>query len=179
MTQSRQIDEDNQQSLTQAVHPASNLYTALTTLLSSVCASTDWEYGESWIPCETDNILELTPAWCRSTNLDMHRAIAWMQFQICSKAFVLHPAEGLPGRVWLSQQPEWLIDASVQSETYFLRNQIAKAFGVKAGFGVPIVIDSKVLAVVVFFMSQPRSEDKHLVEQTQAAIANSLCSLPN
>jgi hypothetical protein len=76
----------------------------------------------------------------------------------------------MPGRVWQSQQPEWLNDVSAQSETYFLRNQIAKALDVKACFGIPIIVNSQVLAVVVFFMSKARSPDAEVIEQTQTVI---------
>lgn len=155
----------------ETVHPVSHLDVALMTLLSAVCARTGWEYGEVWIPDDMHQILELSPVWCLNTNLEIHQAIAWMQFQICSKAFVLRLAEGLPGRVWDSQQPEWMTDASAHSETYFLRNQIARAFSVRAGFGVPLISNARVWAVVVFFMSEARSEDKQLAAQTTAAIA--------
>jgi len=50
-----------------------------------------------------------------------------------------------------------------------LRNQIALAFGVKAGFGVPILANHQVLVVLVFFMLSVRSEDKRLVELTRVA----------
>jgi signal transduction protein with GAF and PtsI domain len=93
-----------------------------------------------------------------------------MQLQVCSRGFLLHLGEGLPGRVWKSQQPEWLEDASTQSETYFLRNQIAKALSVKAGLGIPMMMDSQVVAVVVFFMSRARSLDPDLVDRTQAIV---------
>jgi hypothetical protein len=61
------------------------------------------------------------------------------QFRLCSEGFVLSPGEGLPGRVWLSEQPEWIADATAQSESYWLRNQLARAFDIGAGFGVPII----------------------------------------
>jgi hypothetical protein len=61
-------------------------------------------------------------------------------------------------------------DVSAQSETYFLRNQIAKALNVKAAFGVPILVNFQVLAVIVFFMSQARSLDLNWIELTQSAI---------
>jgi signal transduction protein with GAF and PtsI domain len=95
--------------------------------------------------------------------------LALKQFRYCSEAFILSPDVGLPGRVYSSQQSEWLSDASAQSETYFLRNQIAKAFGIKAGFGVPILINCEVVVVLVFFMLEVRAEDKQLIEFTQAA----------
>lgn len=151
---------------------STNLLTALTSFLTSICAKTEWEYGESWIPDVTQSVLELSPAWCINPALEMRRAIPWMQFQVCSKAFVLRPSEGLPGRVWQSHQPEWIEDVSAQSETYFLRNQIAKALKIKAGFGLPVIVSSQVLAVVVFFLSKARSPDLKLMEQTQTAIEN-------
>jgi hypothetical protein len=61
-------------------------------------------------------------------------------------------------------------DASAESETYFLRNQVAKAFGVKAGLALPILVNSQVRTVVVFFMLEAAAEDKGLVELTQAAV---------
>ena len=158
--------------LTHPLYSTTTLVTALTPLLISVCAGTEWEYGESWIPDAMCPVLELSPAWCITPDLDMNRTISWMQFQVCSKSFVLRSGEGLPGRVWRSLQPEWLEDVSAQSETYFRRNQIARALGVKAGFGVPILAEAQVLAVVVFFMSKGRSPDLDLIAQTQAIVRN-------
>ncbi|MGL5083543.1 MAG: hypothetical protein ACRC8A_18840 [Microcoleaceae cyanobacterium] len=163
---------DQPPSLTQSLDLTASLVNALTALLVAVCAKTGWEYGESWIPNRTHNVLELSPAWWVNTELDIHQTISWIQFQVCSKAFVLLPEEGIPGRVWQSQQPEWVEDASAQSETYFLRNQIAKALSVKAGFGIPILADAQVLAVVVFFMSKTRSPDPNMIAQTQAIVRN-------
>jgi hypothetical protein len=37
------------------------------------------------------------------------------------------------------------------SESYFLRNQIAQAFGIGAGFGLPIIMNDQVSAVLVFY----------------------------
>jgi hypothetical protein len=62
-----------------------------------------------------------------------------------------------------------LSDASAASETDFLRNQIAKAFGVKAGFGVPILFNCQVQLVLVFFIVQTRQPYKRLVECIIAA----------
>jgi GAF domain len=164
--------ESESDMLTHPLYSTTTLVTALTPLLISVCDRTEWEYGESWIPDATCPVLELSPAWCITADLDMNRAISWMQFQVCSKSFVLRSGEGLPGRVWRSQQPEWLEDVSAQSETYFLRNHIARALSVKAGFGIPIMVDTQVLAVVVFFMSKGRSPDSVLIEQTKAIVRN-------
>ena len=148
-----------------------NLVTALTSLLNLVCANTTWEYGEAWIPA-TSPVLELSSAWSVDPNLDIERATAWMQFQICSQEFVLGRGEGLPGRVWKSRQPEWLEDASVRSESYFLRHQIAKALNVKAALALPIIVNSQLLAVVVFFMSKAQASDPAIMAATQTAVGN-------
>ena len=156
----------------QSLSATTNLVTALTSLLTLVCVDTKWEYGEAWIPDATYPVLELSSAWSVDPNLDVDRANDWMQFQICSQAFVLSRGEGLPGRVWQSCQPEWLDDVSVQAEGYFLRHQIAKALNVKAGLALPIVVNSQVLAVVVFFMSKARSLDPAIMSATQTAVGN-------
>jgi hypothetical protein len=158
-------------SLPQPSSASTNLEASLTSLLTFVCSKTEWEYGESWIPHPTHSILELSAAWCVDPDLDMGQVMSWMQFQVCSKAFTLRLGEGMPGRVWQSQESEWIDDVSAQSETYFLRHQIAKALNVKAAFGVPILINSQVLAVIVFFMSKARPLDRSLIELTQSAIA--------
>jgi hypothetical protein len=53
--------------------------------------------------------------------------------------------------VWLSKQSEQIADATAQSESYSLRNQLAKAFDLSTGVGVPIIENGRVLAVLVFF----------------------------
>jgi GAF domain-containing protein len=158
-----------QKALIQAISQVSTLDAAFSVTLSKICEVTDWDYGEAWIPEKDGTILKLSPAWCISPHKDSDSVLALEQFRHCSEKFVLHPNEGLPGRVWSSQQPEWIADTSAKSETYFLRNKIAKAFGIKAGLGVPIFVGSQIIAVFAFFMSEVRDEDKQLIELTQAA----------
>ena len=170
MTEQKQASEIQfLQTLTQAISEAPDFIGALSVALSKVCEVTDWDYGEAWIPYRDGSLLELSSAWHINTHRGSAYLLALEQFRLCSEGFVFPPATGLPGRVWSSQQPEWISDVSAHSEIYFLRNQIAKAFGVKAGFGVPILVNQQVLAVLVFFMSEARSEDRQLVELVQAA----------
>ncbi len=163
MTQSRPIETG---------HSSLDWYPRFNQLLETVCANTQWEYGELWIHQPSSDLLEISPVWCLRSHQEPHRALAWTQFQICSHNFILKPGEGLPGRVWQSRQPEWIVDASAESETYFLRNQIAKACSAKASFGVPIPMMPNSLAVAVFFLSQARSADTRLMAQTHYAIAS-------
>ena len=155
------------QTLNQAISEAPDFHTALFVTLLQVCELTGWDYGEAWIPCKNSRVLELSPVWYTTPQkvlMDNGTALAIEQFRLCSEAFVLPPATGLPGRVWSSKQPEWIVDVSAYSETYFLRNQIAKACGIKAGFGVPVIVNHQVLAVLIFFMTQVRQEEQRLIE---------------
>jgi hypothetical protein len=150
----------------------------LTDAIKQVCEETDWEYGEVWIPEADNTILEMSPASYISTQVDCDRELAWKQFRYCSEEFVLHPGEGLPGRVFSSQQPEWIVDVSIQSEFYFLRNQIAKAFGVKSALGVPVV-EGHLQIVLVFFMSKIWDENKQVIASTEAVAEQLKPLLPN
>ena len=129
----------------------SQLYKAI----KLVCKTGEWDYGEAWIP--SGDILELSPVWYSRPDSE-----AIEKFRLCSEAFVIPPNQGLPGRVWAKGQPEWIVDVSARSETYFLRNQIAKACGVKAGFGIPVKCERQVIVVLVFFMgtADPYKEQK-------------------
>jgi hypothetical protein len=144
----------------------------LTRILQQVCQTTEWEYGEAWLPKIDSPILELTSAWYVSAQLENDRQLAWKQFRYCSEKFILRIGEGLPGRVWASQTTEWIVDVSAQTESYFLRNQIAKAFGAKASFG--LAINTKdVQAVVAFFKSEAQNQNSQLMAATEAIIRQS------
>ncbi len=140
-----------------AIREVANFQTALHIALKYVCEVSSWEYGEAWIP--NGKILELSPVWYSIPNTE-----AFEKFRLCSEAFILSANTGLPGRVWASKQPEWIVDVSTETETYFLRNQIAKACGVKAGFDIPIMSSDRASVVMVFFMRQAQLEDKRVVE---------------
>lgn len=149
------------QTITQAVSAAEDFSAALAIALSNVCEATDWDYGEAWVLAENQTTLELSPGWYSS------KAIL-DDFRQLSEAFVFPVGMGLPGRVWRSQQPEWIPNVSQQAHSAFLRVHISLEVGLKAGFGVPIIANETVVAVLVFFMFEARQEDQALVELVSA-----------
>lgn len=156
------------ESIEKTTTETSTISVIFTSILQQVCEETKWEYGEVWLPT-TDTILELNPAWYISSRVRDNRQVAWEQFWYCSESFIFPLGEGLPGRVWQTQTSEWIADVSAQSESYFLRNQIAKAFGARAGFGIPIV-ERNILAIFVFFMSEIWEQDRSMIAATEAII---------
>jgi signal transduction protein with GAF and PtsI domain len=137
------------QSLIQGIDEVSDFAKAIAPIMIQVCETTDWDYGEIWIPSDHSTVLELSPVWHIAS--DAADPMSLEQFRLCSEGFVLSPGEGLPGRVWLSEQSEQIADATAESESYCLRNQLARAFDISAGFGVPIISNNRVQAVLVVF----------------------------
>jgi hypothetical protein len=136
-------------SLIQVIDEAPDPERAIAPIIIQVCESTDWDYGEIWIPSDNSTVLELSPVWHIAS--DTADLMSLAQFRLCSEGVVLSPGEGLPGRVWLSKQSEWIADATAESESYGLRNKLARAFDITVGFGVPIIANDQVQAVLVFF----------------------------
>lgn len=132
-----------------SVDATTDIAAAISPILFHVCEATDWDYGEIWIPSANSKVLELSNVWQIASDTADETSLE--QFRLCSEGLVVSPGEGLPGRVWLSEQPEWIADATAKSESYCLRNQLARAFDIKAGFGIPIVENGRVWAAIVFF----------------------------
>ena len=126
----------------------------------------EWERFSTYIP-------ELFPSPSPPPVLppSPHHPLSLSEFRRQSEPYTFALGEGLPGRVWSSRQPIWIKDVSVEPESFFARSHLAKAYGLKAGFGVPILADDQVLAVLAFFMFESRQEDRRLVELVSAVAA--------
>jgi diguanylate cyclase (GGDEF)-like protein/PAS domain S-box-containing protein len=116
--------------LAQNISEAPNFHAALSVTLRLVCELTEWNYGEVWLP--RDQILECSPAWYGNIETE--------KFRQESEKLTFPFNVGLPGRVWASQQPEWVEDISVATDNFLLRTQ-AQDTGINASFAVPILID--------------------------------------
>jgi hypothetical protein len=159
--------------LSEAVNKSVSCNAVLTDGLRILCEFINWDYGEIWMLDRDFNILQISPTWYfhdRTNSNDCR--LSWRQFQLCSQEFTLHLGEGLPGRVCLSCQGEWISDVSSQSENYFLRHLIAKAFGIRAGLGVPVNIAGRTQAVFIFFNSDVCEEDSSLMQRVENAAAH-------
>jgi hypothetical protein len=131
------------------IEKAPDFESEIASFLIQICAATDWDYGEIWIPSDDFTVLELSPVWHIAS--DTADSTSLEQFRLCSEEFVISPDEGLPGRVWMSEKSEWIADATAPSESYWLRNQLASAFNIGSGFGLPIIENGCFQAVLVVF----------------------------
>ncbi|MDV2504560.1 MAG: PAS domain S-box protein, partial [bacterium] len=143
------------QTTTLAVSEAEDFYSALDDVLRLVCETTDWVLGEAWVPSADGTRLKCSPAWhCGTGGLEAFRAGSkWVTFE---------PGEGLPGRAWSSREPVWVTDVT-SPDFAFKRREVALEAGFKAGMAVPITTGDEVVAVMNFFVFEPREEDERLL----------------
>jgi diguanylate cyclase (GGDEF)-like protein/PAS domain S-box-containing protein len=159
ITERKRSQEELQllQRITKAVSVAQNFHSALEIALHLVCETTGWEFGEAWTPNPEQTYLEYSI-------VGYGRNPCHHQFRQQSQSLILQPNEGLPGRVWQTQKPEWIPDISEEIDTKHPRYQLALQCNLKAMFGVPILADNTVLAILVFLISTPQDPDKRFVE---------------
>jgi len=150
---------------TQAISQTEDVESALAVMLRLICTTIGWDFGEAWIPSEDGTVLNYSPGWYgRDRSLEA--------FRHYSETVTFTPHLGLPGQVWASGQPQWIEDVSeALTNPTFLRSQIATNVGLKTGFGVPILANNQVLAILVFFKRTKSLEDRHLFTLVSAVAA--------
>ncbi|WP_199246491.1 diguanylate cyclase domain-containing protein [[Phormidium] sp. ETS-05] len=161
--QEAQVEARLLATITQDIAAAKDFHTCIATAMERVCEATDWDYGEVWLPSADGGHLRCIAASYRGENPILEN----FKNKILSWTFL--PNQGIPGRVWVSKQPEWHQDVSQLSPEIFHRAELAKTAGIKAALAVPILEGEQVLAVLVFFKSSlrnPVSQTRNLSVET-------------
>ncbi|MBW4464074.1 MAG: GAF domain-containing protein [Pegethrix bostrychoides GSE-TBD4-15B] len=99
--------------ITQAITAAPDFNAALYEALSALCQTTGWVYGEVWLPAADGAVLESSAVWYCSSgsgSIPDSTIAAVQQFRQSSRAVTFQPNQGIAGRVWSQQQPEWTTD---------------------------------------------------------------------
>jgi PAS domain S-box-containing protein len=148
--------------ITLDVTAARDLPAALEIVLRRICEKTGWALGQAWIPREDGTGLDCCPSWFAADE-------KLEEFRSYSRSITILLGHGLPGRVWLTQQPVWIRD--VTKDSNFPRAKAARKCGLKAALGVPILSGDEMIAVLEFFLSEPREEDERLVKVISAIAA--------
>lgn len=141
-----------------SISEGTDLNSALELALKNVCNLTGWCLGQAWLPSTDVKNLVFSVGYGNISGLE--------DFRKLSEDCKFLPGEGLPGRSWKSKTPSWVKD--VTEDSNFSRSQVASMIGLKAGFAVPIVADDVVVAVIEFFMMEPKEEDIHQVSLVSA-----------
>ena len=165
--------------LTEVINQSEDFETAIRAVLEEVGRADDWMYAEAWLPCQIEKHLKCSPAAYISQRYQeaYPNSEALIRFRQESERMLFPFGVGLPGRVYVSQVPEWQENVQKLSESIFLRRSLAAECGLAAALGVPLVVEKQVIAVLVLFRQKANGVDSHLIANL-AAIATQL-SLKN
>jgi len=117
-------------------------------LLAAIGESLGWDAGALWTA-------DAGALRCAAT---------WQEpepFAEISRSLVLAPGEGLPGRVWASGEPAWIVDVS--ADPNFPRGESAARAGLHAAFCFPIRGAAGVIAAAEFLATERREPDDGLL----------------
>ncbi len=140
-----------------AANEAVNPEESLKVTLDRVCNFTKWPVGHVYLPAD-DGTKELVPT--KLWHLDKPKQ--FKEFKKVTEQTRFAPGIGLPGRVFSSNKPAWIID--VTKDPNFPRAKLAKNLGVRGAFGFPILTEKGVVAVLEFFSKEAQPPDETLLE---------------
>lgn len=146
---------------TWAIGRSTTLKEAIAAVIDTVCDHTLWEYGEAWMPNPKNNTLEYVPILGEIKP-------EFRQFQQVSSQRVFTMGQGFPGQIWLSKQPEWLPEISVDSHQVYDRAYLALEAGLKSMLGIPILVSNEVLAILIFYTTKTTHCQIRILELMQA-----------
>ncbi len=145
------------QEVTVTANEASTLEMCMPKVLERISSIIGWPVGHVYFTGQDDRgELVSTGIWYLK---DPER---FKTFREVTEATRFTVGVGLPGRVLASKRPEWITD--VTRDSNFLRARPGKDIVVKAGLGVPVMMDAKVVAVLEFYSDRVIKPDKPLLE---------------
>ncbi|WP_283758455.1 ATP-binding protein [Roseofilum casamattae] len=160
--------------LEQSLSTAPDFSNALRITLEQITQLTGWSYAEAWIPTGDKSALQCSPIWhCDRQQFSSEHLDALQDFRHYTEGLILLPGEEIPGRVWQSNQPEWLGNLTQDSDI-FSRGAFARDVGLEAAFGLPLPANeplaanlipshSQTLGILVFFIRQSSKPDRALI----------------
>jgi PAS domain S-box-containing protein len=128
-------------------------------ILKGICESLEWDLSEIWMVDEQANVLRFLDIWHRPS-------LEVQKFKALTRQTTFAPEIGLPGRVWASSQPIWIVD--VVKDFNFPRAQIAAEAGLHGAFGFPIQSGNKILGVITCFNSEIQQPDPDLIKMSNS-----------
>jgi PAS domain S-box-containing protein len=126
-------------------------------VLEAIGQTLDWDLGLIWEAPAEDGPLTCVEVWCSPTTGE-----GAAQFAATSLHTVLERMQGLPGHVWATGEPSWIVDFSSHSE--FPRAARAAATGMRSAICSPIRSAGGILGAIEFFSSRTREPDSELLD---------------
>jgi len=134
---------------------ANELSTDYPDLLRGIGETLGWQVAAAWETDPDDPSRLIRVAFWHSPEI---AAGPLEDLRACSAMPVGH---GLPGRVWASGVPAWIVDVTIDPN--FPRAEAARAAGLQSAFCFPILTDEGIAGALEFFTPEPRMPDDHLL----------------
>ena len=121
-----------------------------------VCELTAWPIGHVYLPARDGNRVEPTTIW------HMADVNAHAEFREVTERTPFAPGIGLPGRIWSSGEPAWIVN--IQKDPNFPRNKLCENLNLQGAFGFPIKIRDEVIAILEFFTEEEVTPNEPLLQ---------------
>lgn len=145
-----------------AANRATTIEDAIQFALDRVCKHTAWSVGHAYI-LSTDATADVDEVQLVSLGVwHIDDSVSIGPFRRASEQSTFAPGEGLPGRVYVNNEPAWITDVS--RENWFVRAKLASACGLKAGFAAPVSIGDRVVAVLEFYANTAIDADDRILD---------------
>ncbi|HEX6457375.1 MAG TPA: PAS domain S-box protein [Thermoleophilaceae bacterium] len=144
--------------LSQAVAEADSLEQELAGVLAAAGESLGWEFGAAWLPHGDGRVMRCERIWAAPGH-DASRLTAG------ADGADLAPGQGLVGRAWASAEPCWVSDVPrLAGDASHPLAHVLRAAGIRSGVAVPLVADSRVIAVLQLLSPERRERDQEVLD---------------
>ncbi len=134
--------------VTSALSAAETVNEGVSGVLRAVCDNLGWEVGFFWTVNDGEGTLVCRRSWHRPD-------VPVQEFETASCSRTFKPGEGLPGRVWASGKPAWVLD--IAHDGNFPRLAPATKCGLHSAFACPVLVGDRMLGVIEFYTSRLRA----------------------
>jgi PAS domain S-box-containing protein len=150
--------------VTSALNAGPSVTDGVKGVLRAVCDNLGWDLGLYWTVRGEADALVCQASWHRSDT-------TVMEFETISCQHTFRTGEGLPGRVWETNTPAWILD--IGKDANFPRLDSARKYGLHSAFACPIGVANRKLGVIEFFSRHMREADAGLLE-TMGTVAGNI-----
>ncbi len=148
-----------QHAVTQILVESSTIEEASLKIIEVVCECLAWDIGELWLADKQQGVLCLAESWHSPT-------IELPGFEAITRKTTFAPGIGLPGRVWQSGKPVWVVD--IAQDAGFPRAEVAVKEGLRGAFCFPVEGNREVIGVIDFLSCTTRQPDNDLLNMMTA-----------
>lgn len=129
--------------------------------LEIVGQMTGWPIGHAyWLPEPGNAALQSSSLW----TIEGPESLGGFREE--SEELRFEKGVGLPGSIWESDRPVWIVNAQV--DPMCVRGELCVQYSLKAAFGFPLKIKGQTQAIVEFFNDQEMERDETILLMAQS-----------